>query len=358
MNISRRSVFQGTAAVAGLVIASRAVAATGEIELLALPQHVYKTADFNHERTESWVFYLFVQSGEAVALKPKTLRVDLFSGARLAKSTTYVEEGFAALTLPTLPLKATLPDGSAPPKPTYWPFAIRIRNTEPAAAAIDSMQIAVEAAGPGGQVLRAGLKLPVETYKQRTTLIYPFRGKGIILQAGVTNGGHKNRSGQFALDGFGLTDTYAVMAKPGPGTAPSEYAGWGREIVAPAAGRIVHARGDRPDQPDANSSDPKYFAPEFPNGGDPGNHLIIDHENGEFSMLAHFQAGSLAVKTGDRVRQGDRLGKLGASGDASGPHVHYQLQSGPDWQFADGLPCSFSNVSESSLVRGTYFEAT
>ena len=95
----------------------------------------------------------------------------------------------------------------------------------------------------------------------------------------------------------------------------------------------------------------------FRGGGDPGNHVVIDHGNGEFSLIAHLQAGSVLPKLGDRIRQGDPIGKLGASGDASGPHVHYQLQSAIDWQYADGLPCTFSNVAENPLFRGTYFEA-
>jgi murein DD-endopeptidase MepM/ murein hydrolase activator NlpD len=127
--------------------------------------------------------------------------------------------------------------------------------------------------------------------------------------------------------------------------------------MAPADGRIVRARSDRPDQPVADVSDPHYYAPEYPNGGDPGNHLIIDHGNGEFSMMAHFQAGSMLVGIGDQVRQRQVLGKLGHSGDTSGPHLHYQLQAGPDWEFADALPFRFGNVDEPFLDRGTYFEA-
>jgi hypothetical protein len=40
-----------------------------------------------------------------------------------------------------------------------------------------------------------------------------------------------------------------------------------------------------------------------------------------------------------------------------GPGLHYQLQAGPDWEYADALPCRFTNVSETILHRGTYFEA-
>ena len=100
-----------------------------------------------------------------------------------------------------------------------------------------------------------------------------------------------------------------------------------------------------------------YYAPEYPKGGDPGNFLVIDHGGSEFSMIAHFQDGSLVVKLGDHVRQGQLLGKLGHSGDTTGPHCHYQLQAGPDWENADALPARFKNVRATFLDRGTYFEA-
>ncbi len=74
-------------------------------------------------------------------------------------------------------------------------------------------------------------------------------------------------------------------------------------------------------------------------------------------MIAHFMAGSMLVKAGDRVRQGQSLGRLGHSGDTNGPHCHFQLQAAPDWENADALPCKFVNVSEPFLDRGTYFDA-
>jgi hypothetical protein len=357
MTLSRRLVIRASALAAGATLVGQATASSPSMDLLCLPLRVFKTADFNLDRTESWAVNLFVQTHDSVALTPKRLQVDLLKNGRLAKSTVYIDDGFGALTFSPGSVTPKLPDGSAPTEPLFWPFIIRLRHSEPLAAGIDAMRISVVALDPQGHRREAAVTIPVETYTQRTALIYPFRGKGIILQAGVANGGHRNRSGQFALDGFGLNDTYGVMDRPGEGNTPQEYTAWGRTLLAPADGVIAHARNDRPDQPDANTSDPRYYAPEFPNGGDVGNHVVIDHGDNEFSMIAHFQSGSVLVREGDRVRQGDPIGKLGASGDATGPHVHYQLQTGRDWQYADALPCTFTNVHQQFLVRGTYFEA-
>lgn len=63
-------------------------------------------------------------------------------------------------------------------------------------------------------------------------------------------------------------------------------------------------------------------------------------------------AGSLAVAEGERVQRGQGIGRLGNSGDSFAPHVHYQLQDGPNWQSASGLPCRFSNIAAQRLERG------
>jgi hypothetical protein len=51
------------------------------------------------------------------------------------------------------------------------------------------------------------------------------------------------------------------------------------------------------------------------------------------------------------------LGRLGNSGDAFGPHLHYQLQSGPQLFHDQGLPFKFQNIDVPQLSRGRVFEA-
>lgn len=62
-------------------------------------------------------------------------------------------------------------------------------------------------------------------------------------------------------------------------------------------------------------------------GGDPccsyGLHVIVDHGNGMETLYAHMS--SLAVKVGDVVKQGQKLGISGCTGKCTGPHVHYEV---------------------------------
>lgn len=359
----RRQLFKtvGTIAVATQFprLANGAPAATSSIpntgvRLQPLPTRVFKTSDPGGERTESWTIWLVVETNAQRDLKVQSATFQLLAGNRIIRSTRYDVDGARALTI-VPPFSPRLPDGRPSSRPIHWPLAIRIRNTEAHAAKIDAMRVDL-VFSESDRLVHADVLLPVESYEQKTALIFPFKGKGIITNAGVTNGGHRNRSGQFALDGVGLDASYGVYI-PGGGRKKEDYAGWGRAVIAPAAGTILRVRSDRPDQPNPEISDPKYFAPEHPNGGDPGNYVVIDHGDGEFSMMAHFQEKSVLVRAGDRIAQGQALGMLGSSGDTVTPHLHYQLQSGPDQAWADGLPCKFTNTDTATLVRGTYFDA-
>jgi murein DD-endopeptidase MepM/ murein hydrolase activator NlpD len=55
-----------------------------------------------------------------------------------------------------------------------------------------------------------------------------------------------------------------------------------------------------------------------------GNLLIVDHGSGLSSAFLH--ASRLAVRTGDRVRQGQLIGWVGKTGRATGPHLHWALK--------------------------------
>ena len=47
-----------------------------------------------------------------------------------------------------------------------------------------------------------------------------------------------------------------------------------------------------------------------------GNTITIDLGDGQFAYYMHLQPGSLSVKTGERVRRGQVLARIGCSGDA------------------------------------------
>lgn len=57
-----------------------------------------------------------------------------------------------------------------------------------------------------------------------------------------------------------------------------------------------------------------------------GNHVIINHNNGYYTLYAHM--ASLQVKPGTVVQKGQYIGPMGMTGSASGPHVHFEVWVG------------------------------
>jgi hypothetical protein len=329
------------------------IGAPANLRLITLPTRIFKsTPDFNREQFEGWTFSLIVESEQPVTLQCQALDLITLHAGQAVGSHQYTQ---AALTV----LGNLEPErGSRLSKVTlndrYWPWIMRLRLEQPELLQIDSLRCELSLLAEHGSQVTLGIDLPVERYQQKTALRFPFKGKGMLIQGGVLNFGHRNRSGQFAIDALGLTGDYAPLRSDS--TSPDSYAGWGRAVFAPAAGRVVFVCSDRPDQPVVDESNPEFYAPEYPQGGDPGNYVVIDHGQAEFSMLAHFRQHSLKVAIGQQVAPGDALGELGNSGDSTGPHLHHQLQTGPDWEYSDALPHHYLDGPGGHHDRGWFFE--
>lgn len=57
-----------------------------------------------------------------------------------------------------------------------------------------------------------------------------------------------------------------------------------------------------------------------------GYSVVIDHSNGYQTLYAHLQA--YYVDAGDNVVQGQQIGEMGISGNATGPHLHFEVRQG------------------------------
>ena len=77
-----------------------------------------------------------------------------------------------------------------------------------------------------------------------------------------------------------------------------------------------------------------------------GNFVIIDHQNGEFSVYAHMSENTVTVYPGDPVRQGQVIGKVGNTSNSDFPHLHFHLMDSPDFITANGLPIKFINLPD------------
>ncbi|MER5748512.1 transglycosylase family protein [Streptomyces sp. NPDC002088] len=62
-------------------------------------------------------------------------------------------------------------------------------------------------------------------------------------------------------------------------------------------------------------------------GGSFGYQVVIRHADGRYTQYAHLSA--ISVKTGQSVGAGQRIGRSGSTGNTTGPHLHFEVRTGP-----------------------------
>lgn len=330
-----------------------------DFRLQVVPAIVYKVDDPGGSRTSSFVFDVAVICSTDCALTPISARVELSSGGSTVERQDWTTQMLAKIKQTSFRIEPNTPV-MAPVRAVNLPeaFELRFYFRQPQPLAIDSVNVRLTVADAQDRRAEQTLAIPIQYYQQKTALIVPFRGHGIIGQDFVTSGGHGGHGGfanEFGMDIDGLDQNFGELSDANENAAD---AGWGRQIIAPAAGTVVYARNDVPTNPHPGEAPGEdWYRPlHDPVNASAGNCVIIDHGNSEYSVLMHMQPGSVAVKVGDRVATGQVIGRLGNSGDAFGPHLHYQLQSGPLLWKSQPLPFRFQNI-DAPLHRGEYFAA-
>lgn len=229
--------------------------------------------------------------------------------------------------------------------------------------------------------LEVTLAVMPHEYQTKTNLILPLSGRVFVweghdfyahhrrvpLHASVVEklGIHANAN-RYGSD-LVIVDGQGRMYHDDP-YDKKRYYSYGVPIYAPGAGKVAFVANNVPDN---EFQDKHITTPELPAGADPnlGNYVLLDHGNGEFSIFPHMMPGSVRVKVGESVRQGEMIGRVGFSGDAIFPHVHYSLLAGPDVYQNEALPAYFTryrrllgskaiDVDRDSIDSGDIMEST
>lgn len=91
---------------------------------------------------------------------------------------------------------------------------------------------------------------------------------------------------------------------------------YGTPVYASGDGRVVFADADKSVK----------FAP-WTNFY--GNLVVIEHTDEAYTLYAHLSA--IAVQAGQQVRAGELIGQVGATGGATGSHLHFEVRMGSDY---------------------------
>jgi Peptidase family M23 len=120
----------------------------------------------------------------------------------------------------------------------------------------------------------------------------------------------------------------------GQGKHVTEYYAWAQPVFAPRSGVIREAVDEYPDNPPGveDKRDTR------------GNHVLIEGADGVVILLAHMRHGSLRVRAGDDVTEGQLIGEVGNSGNTTQPHLHIDATREVGGQRL-GIPMSFDDVA-------------
>ncbi|GAA1014755.1 peptidase [Streptomyces sp. F-3] len=86
----------------------------------------------------------------------------------------------------------------------------------------------------------------------------------------------------------------------------------GTPVLAASAGTVVKAG------PNGAGDGPAY-----------GNAVVLKHANGKYSQYAHLSR--IDVKIGQKVAAGQRIALSGNTGNSTGPHLHFEIRTTPNY---------------------------
>jgi len=215
--------------------------------------------------------------------------------------------------------------------------------TTQALAIVNPFQLLQVLAQNGGQFIAVLRRMPpvqLQDVTLHTRYRLPFDGQWYVFNGGVTPATSHSWdvvTQRYAYD-FVVVDEQMQRHRE-QGTRPEEYFCYGLPILAAADGTVVAVRDGIRDAPRVGSFFFDWLCRDFR-----GNWVLIRHADREYSFSAHLIPGSITVKVGDEVRQGQPIGRCGNAGHSTEPHLHWHLQDHPNFWLAVGLPVPFAQV--------------
>jgi len=136
-------------------------------------------------------------------------------------------------------------------------------------------------------------------------------------------------SQRYAIDFVGSDGKKALFR--GDPNRNESYFLFGTDVLAAGPGTIVEAT-------DGMAENTPAVLPPFDIQTAAGNHVIQKLDDGRYVLYAHLQTGSVRVQVGQRLACGQRLGRVGNTGNSDAPHLHFQVMDRPSVFEANGLP--------------------
>jgi len=159
---------------------------------------------------------------------------------------------------------------------------------------------------------------------------------------------------RYAQD-FILLDIATGLPFSGNETIARDYYGFGKELYAVGNGTVVYVRDGVKDIEITTQKPPKSIDTAL------GNGVVIDLGNKKYACYGHMVNGSVRVKYGDTVTEGQVIGLMGNTGNSDAPHLHFQvITDNPAVLGGEGYPIVYRSFNvtgrfDEDNITGTFF---
>ncbi|MET9295374.1 M23 family metallopeptidase [Streptomyces sp. NPDC003077] len=115
-------------------------------------------------------------------------------------------------------------------------------------------------------------------------------------------------------------DSYVMGAKFGRAGTHWAHNHSGQDFVVPTgtAVKAVHQGTVIKAGPNGGGDGPAY-----------GNAIVIEHNGHTYTQYAHLSR--IEVRVGQKVATGQEIAKSGSTGNSTGPHLHFEVRTGPNY---------------------------
>lgn len=204
---------------------------------------------------------------------------------------------------------------------------------------------------------------PLDISRKLPVISAPLSGKGWVAVNGCCGADSIHRSSSLSVNGgIYFAQRFAIdwmrldqagQFVHGDASDLHNYDSYGADVLAVADGTVVEILNDLDDQKPGTLPDPKTITLQNVDG----NHVVLDLGDGVFAFYAHLQKESVRVASGDRVKRGQVLGKLGNTGNTSAPHLHFHLMESPSVLGSNGIPYLIESFAIAGQVSPADFAA-
>jgi len=222
---------------------------------------------------------------------------------------------------------------------------------------VETIRIIAQGKTQSTSSMQSAAELAVLNFRTKTKFSFPLNGLWYVSNGTEPAGTHRwGVAQEFAYD-LVRVDGEGSHGK-GDETKPESYYAYGQDVLAPADGTVAEIRDGVDNTPMAQFAADEAtmmkrlreyqtkLRQQYGPLGSSGNYVMINHGNGEFSMMVHLKKDSIRVKRGDHVKRGQAVAQVGQSGLSTEPHLHFEVVSDPDPFKQRGLPIYFNGLED------------